>query len=53
MANKTKDNGSHGVHEKAAQGRKGIGQTAVQFGRDPKGRKGQYGGAGKPPLIKK
>jgi hypothetical protein len=53
MVSKSKGNGSHKVHEKAAQGRKGIGQTALQSGRDPKGRKGQYGGAGKPPLIKK
>ncbi len=45
--------GMHGVHQQAAQGRKSTGQTEGQFGRDTKGRKGQYGGAGDSPLIKK
>ncbi|MCL4401155.1 MAG: hypothetical protein M1436_00625 [Acidobacteria bacterium] len=35
------------------RGRKSTGQTNGQFERDPKGRKGQYGGAGDSPLIKK
>ncbi len=33
--------------------RKSSGQTEGQFSRDPKGRKGQYGGAGDSPLTKK
>ena len=45
--------GIHGVHKQAAQGRRSAAQTEGQFGRDPKGRKGQYGGAGDSPLIKK
>jgi hypothetical protein len=32
---------------------KGKSQTPGQWERDPKGRKGQYGGAGDSPLIKK
>ncbi len=43
----------HGIHKQAAQGRKSAAQTEGQFGRDMKGRKGQYGGAGDSPLIKK
>lgn len=45
--------GLHGVHPQAARGRKSAGQTEGQFARDMKGRKGQYGGAGDSPLIKK
>jgi 5-methylcytosine-specific restriction endonuclease McrA len=45
--------GVHGVHQQAARGRKSAGQTEGQFARDPKGRKGQFGGAGDSPLIKK
>jgi hypothetical protein len=33
--------------------RKSEAQTAGHYQRDPKGRKGQYGGAGDAPLIKK
>ena len=45
--------GMHGVHQQAAQGRKSTGQTEGQFGRDMKGRKGQFSAAGDSPLIKK
>ena len=45
--------GTHGIHNHAGQGRKSAGQTPGQFGRDTKGRKGQFGGAGDSPLIKK
>lgn len=45
--------GAHGVHARAGHGRKSTGQTEGQFGRDPKGRKGQFGGAGDSPLTKK
>jgi hypothetical protein len=45
--------GMHGVHNQMSRGRKSSGQTAGQFERDPKGRKGQYGQAGDAPLIKK
>jgi len=41
--------GTHGIHSR----RKSEGQTVGQFGRDPKGRRGQFGGAGDAPLIKK
>ena len=34
-------------------GKNATSQTRGQFERDPKGRKGQYGGAGDSPLIKK
>ena len=34
-------------------GRKNAAQTFGQNQRDPKGRQGQYGGAGDPPLMKK
>ena len=33
--------------------RKSAGQTAGHYERDPKRRRGQYGGAGNPPLIMK
>ena len=49
----TKNEGMHGIHQQAAQGRKSAGQTEGQFGRDMKGRRGQFGGAGDAPLIKK
>lgn len=45
--------GMHGMHQQAAQGRRSAAQTEGQFGRDTKGRKGQYGGAGDSPLMKK
>jgi len=45
--------GIHGVHVRGAHHRKSAGQTEGQFARDFKGRKGQYGGAGNSPLIKK
>ena len=45
--------GMHGIHQQAAQGRKSAAQTEGQFGRDTKGRRGQFGGAGDAPLIKK
>jgi hypothetical protein len=45
--------GAHRVHDHAGHGRKSTGQTEGQFARDPKGRKGQYGGAGDSPQIKK
>ena len=45
--------GMHGVHPALGHGRKSTGQTEGQFGRDMKRRKGQFGGAGDSPLIKK
>jgi hypothetical protein len=42
-----------GMNQMAAKGRKSTGQTGGQFERDPKGRKGQFGGAGDSPLTKK
>jgi hypothetical protein len=45
--------GLHGVHASGARHRKSAGQTEGQFARDAKGRRGQYGGAGNAPLIKK
>jgi hypothetical protein len=42
----------HDMHAPGAH-RKSAGQTEMQFARDAKGRRGQYGGAGKAPLIKK
>ena len=47
------DAGQHGVHAQSAHARKSAGQTEGQFARDPKRRRGQYGGAGNAPLIKK
>jgi hypothetical protein len=44
--------GTHGVHGKP-HGRKSEGETPGQFTRDMKGRRGQFSGAGNPPLIKK
>lgn len=43
--------GAHSVRTSGS--RKRVGQTEGQSGRDPKGRKGQYGAAGDAPLIKK
>jgi hypothetical protein len=52
--NRIVDNaGMHGIHRQAGKGRKSLGQTEGQSGRDPKGRKGQFGAAGDSPLIKK
>jgi len=45
--------GIHGVHVQGGPGRRSAGQTEGQFGRDRKGRRGQYGGAGNAPLIEK
>ena len=45
--------GMHGINNQVAGGRKSTGQTEGQFSRDAKGRKGQFGGAGDAPLIKK
>jgi hypothetical protein len=45
--------GMHGVHQQMSGGRKSAAQTEGQFGRDMKGRKGQYSHAGGAPLIKK
>ena len=44
--------GMHGVHAKPHR-RKSEGETTGQYTRDPKGRRGQYGGAGSAPLVKK
>ncbi|HUB83820.1 MAG TPA: hypothetical protein VMB03_33720 [Bryobacteraceae bacterium] len=45
--------GTHGVQRGADPARKSTGQVEGQFSRDAKGRRGQYGGAGNAPLIKK
>jgi hypothetical protein len=45
--------GAHGIHSATALSRRRMGQTEGQFAKDPKGRKGQYGGAGDSPLTKK
>ena len=45
--------GIHGVHQQAAQGRRSAAQLEGQFGRDNKGKKGQFGAAGDAPLMKK
>jgi hypothetical protein len=45
--------GIHGVHQLTAEGRRSTGQMQGQSERDRKGRRGQFGGAGNPPLIKK
>ncbi len=47
------NSGMHGIHAQAAPGRKSTGQTEGQYGRDTKGRKGQFTAAGDSPLIKK
>jgi hypothetical protein len=41
------------VQQPAGKHRKSTGQTEGQYERDPKGRHGQYGSAGNPPLMKK
>jgi hypothetical protein len=41
------------VNVKTGGARKSEGQTPGQYARDPKRRRGQYGGAGDPPLMKK
>lgn len=50
--NLAKDSGTKGVH-KSDGGKAGFSQTTGQAERDPKHRRGQYGGAGDAPLIKK
>jgi len=45
--------GIHGVQEEHGHGRKSAGQTQGQYERDVKRRRGQYGSAGDPPLMKK
>ena len=52
-AKQTGEAGMHGVHAHAATNRKSAAQTEGQFAKDPKGRTGQFQGAGNPPLIKK
>ena len=52
-AHKPKAMAAGGVHAQAGRSRKSTGQTNGQYERDQKGRKGQYGGAGDSPLIKK
>ena len=42
-----------GNHGSSGRARKSSGQTEGQFGRDSKGRKGQYTAAGDSPLTKK
>ena len=49
----TDNAGLPGVNKRLAKGRKIAAQTPGQSERDPKGRHGQYGGAGDPPLMKK
>jgi hypothetical protein len=41
------------AHAAPPGGKNKAGQTRGQNERDPKGRRGQYGGAGDAPLIKK
>jgi hypothetical protein len=57
MKRKTKtqstETGAHRMHPPAGRSRRNSGQTEGQYARDAKGRKGQYGGAGDSPLIKK
>ncbi len=52
---KTKGAGDHGAYGigRAGHARKSTGQTEGQFGRDTKGRKGQFTGAGDSALTKK
>ena len=50
--NLAKDSGTKGIH-KSDGGKAGFSQTPGQSERDPKRRRGQYGGAGDAPLIKK
>ena len=45
--------GTHSIHGEAGSGRKNFGQTAGQYARAGKGRRGQFSGAGNPGLIKK
>ncbi len=45
--------GTHGIPLHGGPGRKSGGQTEGQFGRDAKGRKGQFSGAGDSAVIKK
>ncbi len=49
----TGKNGTHNAKMATAPGRKSTGETEGRFARDPKGRTGQYSGAGNPPLLKK
>jgi hypothetical protein len=45
--------GTHNVQQPPGRARKSSGQTEGQFGRDPKGRKGQFSGSGDAALNKK
>jgi hypothetical protein len=45
--------GRHKMHAATGRSRKSSAQTESQNARDPKGRRGQFGGAGVAPLIKK
>jgi hypothetical protein len=47
------DAGTHGIHGLVGPGRKSTGQTVGQYGRDTKGRKGQFSSAGGSALTKK
>ena len=47
------DAGTHGVHTQPGHARRSTGETEGQYQRNIKGRRGQYGGAGNAPLIKK
>lgn len=45
--------GNKATSAKHGAGKTSISQTPGESQRDPKRRRGQYGGAGNPPLIKK
>ena len=45
--------GNHGIHAHPGHARKSTGQTEGQFSMAKPSRKGQFGGAGSAPLIKK
>jgi len=49
----TGSQGNHGIHDHPGHARKSTGQTEGQFAMQRPGRKGQFGTAGNPPLIKK
>ena len=45
--------GTYGVSLHSGPGRKSGAQTEGQFARAPKGKRGQFGDAGDPPMLKK
>ena len=47
------ERGSHGVKAPPGKARKSSAETEGQFAKDPKGRKGQFTGAGDSSLMKK